>query len=115
MPEEKDAQKGREKIDWKPLTDLPVRSRRDATEKLDWYAQRRKVETFHKILKSGCCAEEAKLRTGERLGNLIAILSILSWMSRVHGQTLGGVLLVGDPGHFGKRGMKRDSSAVVLR
>jgi hypothetical protein len=38
-----------------------------------------KVETFHKILKSGCRAEEAKLRTAERLVNLIAILTILSW------------------------------------
>ncbi|MDR3409477.1 MAG: hypothetical protein P4L87_00780, partial [Formivibrio sp.] len=32
-----------------------------------------------KILKSGCRAEEAKLRTAERLVNLIAILCILSW------------------------------------
>jgi hypothetical protein len=56
-----------------------VRSRREAAEKLDWYAQRWKIETFHKILKSGCKAEEAKLRTAERLVNLIAILCILSW------------------------------------
>lgn len=55
-----------------------VRSCLDAIEKLEWYAQRWKVETFHKILKSGCRAEEAKLRTAERLVNLIAILTILS-------------------------------------
>lgn len=36
-------------------------------------------QTFHKILKSGCKAEDAKLRTAERLVNLIAILCILSW------------------------------------
>jgi hypothetical protein len=76
---EKDTPPGREKIDWKLLTDLPVRSRKEAAEKLDWYAQRWKIETFHKILKSGCRAEEAKLRTAERLVNLIAILCILSW------------------------------------
>jgi len=73
------APKGRERIDWKLLTDLPVRSCLDAIEKLEWYAQRWKIETFHKILKSGCRAEEAKLRTAERLVNLIAILCILSW------------------------------------
>jgi hypothetical protein len=56
-----------------------VRTRQEAAEKLDWYAQRWKIETFHKILKSGCKAEEAKLRTAERLVNLIAILCILSW------------------------------------
>lgn len=77
--QEKDAPKGREKIDWKLLTDLPVRSHNEATEKLDWYAQRWKIETFHKILKSGCRAEQAKLRTAERLVNLIAILCIISW------------------------------------
>ena len=71
--------KDRERIEWKLLTNLPVRSCLDAIEKLEWYAQRWKVETFHKILKSGCRAEEAKLRTAERLVNLIDILTILSW------------------------------------
>jgi Transposase DNA-binding/Transposase Tn5 dimerisation domain len=77
--QERDTPKGRDKIDWKLLTDLPVRSCKQAAEKLDWYAQRWKIETFHKILKSGCRAEEAKLRTAERLANLIAILCIVSW------------------------------------
>jgi hypothetical protein len=71
--------KDRERIDWKLLTNLPVRSHQDAVEKLNWYAQRWKIETFHKILKSGCKVEQAKLRTAERLVNLIAILCILSW------------------------------------
>ena len=31
------------------------------------------IEVFHKILKSGCKAEEARLRTAERLVNLIAV------------------------------------------
>jgi hypothetical protein len=71
--------KDRERIEWKLLTNLPVRSCLDAIEKLEWYSQRWKIETFHKILKSGCRAEEAKLRTAERLVNLIAILTIISW------------------------------------
>jgi hypothetical protein len=61
------------------ITDLPVRSRKDALEKLEWYALRWKIEVFHKILKSGCKAEEAKLRTAQRLTNLIAVFCILSW------------------------------------
>jgi Transposase DNA-binding len=77
--QEKDVPKDRERIDWKLLTDLPVRSCQEAVEKLRWYAQRWKIETFHKILKSGCKVEDAKLRTAERLVNLIAILCILSW------------------------------------
>jgi hypothetical protein len=39
---------GRERIDWKLITNLPVRSRKDALEKLSWYAMRWKIETFHK-------------------------------------------------------------------
>jgi len=77
--QEKDMPYGRERIDWKLLTDLPVRSRKEAVEKIQWYAQRWKIETFHKILKSGCKAEESKLRTAERLVNLLAVLCILGW------------------------------------
>jgi hypothetical protein len=70
---------GRDKIDWKLITDLPVKSRKDALQMLSWYALRRRIETFHKILRSGCKAEESKLRTAERLVNLIAMFCILSW------------------------------------
>lgn len=38
-----------------------------------------KIEVFHKVLKSGCKAEEVKLRTAQRLTNLIALFCILSW------------------------------------
>lgn len=69
----------REKIDWKLLTDLPVTCRAEAIEKLDWYALRWRIETFHKILKSGCQAESSRLRTAERLVNLIALFCLLSW------------------------------------
>ncbi len=50
-----------------------------AIEKLQLYSQRWKIETFHKILKSGCHAEDAKLRTAERLTNLIAVFCIIAW------------------------------------
>jgi hypothetical protein len=70
---------GRERIEWKLVTDLPVTSRAEAIEKLTWYAMRWKIETFHKILKSGCKAEESRLRTAERLLRLIAVFCVLSW------------------------------------
>ncbi len=76
---ERDAPADVEPIDWKLITDLPVTSRAQAVEKLDWYAQRWKIETFHKILKSGCRAEASRLRTAQRLTNLIAMLCILGW------------------------------------
>jgi Transposase DNA-binding len=70
---------GRAAIDWKLITDLPVQSPEEAIEKLGWYARRWQIELFHKILKSGCQAEEARLRTAERLVNLLALFCILSW------------------------------------
>jgi hypothetical protein len=84
--QERNQPQGRDRIDWKLLTDLSVRSRKEAIEKLEWYAQRWKIETFHKILKSGCKAEESKLRTAERLVNLVAVLCILSW--RIYWMTM---------------------------
>jgi hypothetical protein len=77
--EERGTPKNRKKIEWKLITDLPVGCRADAIEKLEWYALRWKIEVFHKILKSGCKAEESKLRTAQRLTNLVSIFCILSW------------------------------------
>jgi hypothetical protein len=77
--QEREEPTDRPRIDWKLITDLPVHSEEAAIEKLRWYALRWKIEMFHKILKSGCRAEEARLRTAERLVKLISVFCILSW------------------------------------
>jgi hypothetical protein len=69
----------RDRIDWKLITDLAVGSLDQAIEKVQWYALRWKIEIFHKILKSGCRAEQSRLRTTARLTNLLAVFCILSW------------------------------------
>ncbi len=71
--------KGRKPICWKLLTDLPVEDLDSAIEKIDWYSQRWEIETFHKVLMSGCRTEDARLRTAERLTNLIAVFCIIAW------------------------------------
>ncbi len=76
---ERNPPRGRKAIEWKLLTDLPVRSRREALEKIRWYAMRWKIETFHKILKSGCRAEDSRLRSAERIANLLALFCIIAW------------------------------------
>jgi hypothetical protein len=76
---ERNPPSGRKAIEWKLLTDLPVRSRREAVEKIRWYAMRWKIETFHKVLKSGCRAEESRLRSAERIANLLALFCIIAW------------------------------------
>jgi transposase-like protein len=43
--QERGTPRGRDKIDSKLITNLPVTSRRDALEKIRWYSQRWKIET----------------------------------------------------------------------
>lgn len=57
---------------------MPVDSPRDVIKKLKWHALRWKIETFHKILKFSCKAEESRLRTAEGVVNLIAVLPTLA-------------------------------------
>jgi hypothetical protein len=85
---ERGTPRGREKIEWKLITNLKVNSLKSAIEKLAWYALRWKIEVFHKILKSGCKAEESKLRSSERLVNLISLFCIIGW--RVYWLTMLG-------------------------
>jgi len=61
------------------IDDGPSRARAEAIKKMDWYAMRWKIEVFHKVLKSGCKAEDSNLRAAERLANLMAVFCILSW------------------------------------
>ncbi|WP_292332310.1 hypothetical protein [Mesorhizobium sp.] len=34
---------------------------------------------FHKLMKSGCRAEEARLETAERLAEFLALIGVVSW------------------------------------
>jgi hypothetical protein len=70
---ERGAPQGSNPIDWELITDLPMSSRSEAIQKLHRYAQRWEIETSHEILKSGYRAEEPKLRTADRLANLVSI------------------------------------------
>ena len=76
---EKGKPKDREPIEWKLVTDLVVTNVKQAAEKLDWYSSRWKIETFHKVLKSGCKIEDRRLETADRLANLLALYCVVAW------------------------------------
>jgi hypothetical protein len=76
---ELDSRADRQPIDWKLVTNLPVADLAAAIEKLDWYALRWKAEVFHKVMKSGCRAEETRLQTAERLVKFLALVAVVSW------------------------------------
>lgn len=76
---------------WILLTNVEVKSARDALERIRWYQQRWHIETFHKVLKSGCTVEQARLGEAQRLDRYVTLMSVIAWrlywlthVSRVH-------------------------------
>jgi len=74
---EKSAPPGAEPISWVLLTNLPVADFEAASEKIGWYGQRFAIETWHKVLKSGCQVERCLLETAERLARYLTLFSII--------------------------------------
>lgn len=74
---EQGAPQGIEPISWVLLTNLPVGDFESAAEKCRWYAKRFAIETWHKVLKSGCQVEECLLETGQRLARYLTLFSII--------------------------------------
>lgn len=64
----------REPIRWKLLTDLP-----SAVEKLEWYTQRWKIETYHKVLKSGVPGRVRQTPDGVPAHESVAVFCIIGW------------------------------------
>ncbi|MGH8219814.1 MAG: IS4 family transposase [Steroidobacteraceae bacterium] len=68
---------GEKAISWVLLTNLRVADCDAAAEKVRWYGKRFNIETWHKVLKSGCTVEECRLETGERLARYLALFSVI--------------------------------------
>jgi Transposase DNA-binding/Transposase Tn5 dimerisation domain len=75
---ESDPPAGQEAISWVLLTNLLVPDFASACEKVTWYTRRWGIETWHKVLKSGCQVEECMLQSGERLTRFLTLFSILA-------------------------------------
>lgn len=68
---------GAEAISWVLLTNLPVRHFEEAAEKVQWYGRRWGIETWHKVLKSGCKVEDCLLEEADRLKRYLTLFSII--------------------------------------
>jgi Transposase DNA-binding/Transposase Tn5 dimerisation domain len=77
---------GRPPLFWKLITNLEVTTHEDAVRKIGWYARRWSIETFFKILKTGCRVEQVRLTTADRLANCIALCCVVAW--RIHWMTM---------------------------
>jgi len=69
---------GQAAISWVLLTNLPIPDLQSAAEKIHWYGKRWGIETWHKVLKSGCKVEDCLLETAERLGRYLTLFSIIA-------------------------------------
>jgi len=76
---EKNPPKGTDPIEWMLLTNLPVKTRKEALEKIQWYCLRWRIEVFHKILKSGFKVEDCRLATAKRLIRYLSLISVVAW------------------------------------
>lgn len=78
-PNSKDA------LEWMLLTDIAVKSFKEAREKIHWYEKRWTIECYHKVMKSGFKVESCQLHTVARLNRFISLISVLA--IRLHAMT----------------------------
>jgi hypothetical protein len=66
-------------VEWLLLTTIPVQNAQDALKCLEWYSCRWGIETWHKVLKSGCRIEARQLETADRLKRCLTLYSVIAW------------------------------------
>lgn len=75
---ETDPPRGVEALRWVLLTSEEVERFGDAWRVVEWYEKRPLIEEYHKCLKTGCRVDTRQYQTGERLGPVIGLLSVLA-------------------------------------
>ena len=68
-----------QKVEWFLLTTVSLKSVEDILNCIKWYCLRWRIEDWHRVLKSGCNAEELANKTTERLKRAVAIKLVIAW------------------------------------
>jgi hypothetical protein len=76
---EKDPPKGEVSVDWMLMTNVAVNDLDDATQRAQWYSIRWRIESFHKVLKSGCRVEDCRLGSAEKLQKYLTLFTVIAW------------------------------------
>jgi hypothetical protein len=79
LAQEIDPPSQEEGLEWLLLTTLPVKTFSQACTYLDWYACRWLIETYHKVLKSGCRVEERQFADADNLQRYLALDAVVAW------------------------------------
>jgi hypothetical protein len=76
---EAEAPEGSEPLEWMLLTSVPTRSHEEVLERLAWYARRWVIESWHRVLKSGCRVETRQFGNLDRFVRATALFAVISW------------------------------------
>lgn len=76
---EADAPEGVEPLEWMLLTSVPTHTHEQALERLAWYARRWTIESWHRVLKSGCRVEARQFGDLDRFVRATALFAVISW------------------------------------
>jgi hypothetical protein len=61
------------------LSSVPTTSLDEVLERLAWYARRWTIESWHRVLKSGCRIEARQFGSLERFVRATAVFAVISW------------------------------------
>lgn len=70
---------GLEPLEWMLLTSVPTHTHEEALERLAWYARRWTIESWHRVLKSGCRVEARQFGNLDRFVRATALFAVISW------------------------------------
>lgn len=76
---EKNPPKGIKAVEWRLITTIEINSDKMAFRVAGWYKIRWGIEEWHRVIKSGCQAEDRYLSTVEALKSALAIDLIIAW------------------------------------
>jgi len=79
LAQELDPPQGTEAIHWLLLTTIAVETFAQACTCMEWYTCRWVIETYHKVLKSGCRVEERQFGDFENLQRYLALDAVIAW------------------------------------
>ena len=70
---------GQDAVEWMLLISVPTANMDEALERLAWYARRWTIETWHRVLKSGCQIEARQFGDVERFMRATALFAVIAW------------------------------------
>ena len=70
---------GQDPVEWMLITSVPTTTMDEAIERLAWYARRWTIETWHRVLKSGCQIEARQFGEVDRFMRATALFAVIAW------------------------------------